>query len=155
VPAQTPAPSAAPTGATPFNGAPERGNGEDGEGGETSPGEGDFDDDDMENSLSLAAIEAEVKPKVVETFDNIADAYKRLSTSSSGAMCFPASSLARSATAGRTVATVTPDAARRGWPKNSTALPTSTPAMRSITVTSIAAASVSTGVSTAGTPNVA
>ena len=42
------------------------------------PGEGDFDDDDMENSLSLAAIEAELKPKVVETFDNVADAYKRL-----------------------------------------------------------------------------
>src|SRR3989442_2977684 len=78
VSAQTPVPSAAPTGATPFNGAPERGNGEDGEGGETPPGEGDFDDDDMENSLSLAAIEAELKPKVVETFDNIADAYKRL-----------------------------------------------------------------------------
>src|SRR5499433_2277368 len=69
---------AAPTGATPFKGAPERANGEDGEGGEATPGEGDFDDDDMENSLSLAAIEAELKPKVVETFDNIADAYKRL-----------------------------------------------------------------------------
>src|SRR5262249_23107080 len=69
---------AAPTGATPFKGAPERANGEDGEGGEAAPGEGDFDDDDMENSLSLAAIEAELKPKVVETFDNIADAYKRL-----------------------------------------------------------------------------
>src|SRR5262250_1554214 len=75
--AQTPAPPAAPAGATPFKGAPERANGEDGEGGEV-PGEGDFDDDDMENSLSLAAIEAELKPKVVETFDNIADAYKRL-----------------------------------------------------------------------------
>ena len=60
---------------TPFKGAPERANGEDGE---TASGEGDFDDDDMENSLSLAAIEAELKPKVVETFDNIADAYKRL-----------------------------------------------------------------------------
>src|SRR5262249_28511117 len=72
------APPAAPTGATPFKGAPERANGEEGEGGETAPGEGDFDDDDMENSLSLAAIEAELKPKVVETFDNIADAYKRL-----------------------------------------------------------------------------
>src|SRR5438309_3435002 len=73
---------AAPTGATPFKGAPERGNvgngGEQGEAGEAAPGEGDFDDDDMENSLSLAAIEAELKPKVVETFDNIADAYKRL-----------------------------------------------------------------------------
>src|SRR5499426_2797082 len=76
--AQTPAPPAAPTGATPFKGAPERANGEDGEGGEVAPGEGDFDDDDMENSLSLAAIEAELKPKVVETFDNVADAYKRL-----------------------------------------------------------------------------
>src|SRR5262244_1347399 len=76
--AQTPAPPAAPAGATPFKGAPERANGEDGEGGEAAPGEADFDDDDMENSLSLAAIEAELKPKVVETFDNIADAYKRL-----------------------------------------------------------------------------
>jgi RNA polymerase primary sigma factor len=66
---------AAPAGATPFKGAPERANGEEGE---AAPGEGDFDDDDMENSLSLAAIEAELKPKVVETFDNIADAYKRL-----------------------------------------------------------------------------
>src|SRR5262245_49664955 len=75
--AQTPAPPAAPASATPFKGAPERSNGEDGEGSEV-PGEGEFDDDDMENSLSLAAIEAELKPKVVETFDNIADAYKRL-----------------------------------------------------------------------------
>ena len=32
----------------------------------------------MESSLSLAAIEAELKPKVLETFDNVADAYKRL-----------------------------------------------------------------------------
>ena len=38
-----------------------------GEAGEAAPGEGDFDDDDMENSLSLAAIEAELKPKVLET----------------------------------------------------------------------------------------
>jgi len=76
--AQTPAPPAAPPAATPFKGAPERSNGEDGESSEAPPGEADFDDDDMENSLSLAAIEAELKPKVVETFDNIADAYKRL-----------------------------------------------------------------------------
>jgi RNA polymerase primary sigma factor len=76
--ARTPAPPAAPAAATPFKGAPERGNGEDGEGVEAPPGEADFDDDDMENSLSLAAIEVELKPKVVETFDNIADAYKRL-----------------------------------------------------------------------------
>ena len=38
----------------------------------------DMDEDDMENSMSLAAIEAELKPKVLETFDNIADAFKRL-----------------------------------------------------------------------------
>ena len=71
-------PPAAPASATPFKPASERANGEEAEGGETPPSEGDFDDDDMENSLSLAAIEAELKPKVVETFDNIADAYKRL-----------------------------------------------------------------------------
>ena len=76
--AQTPAPPAAPASPTPFKPASERANGEEAEGGETPPNEGDFDDDDMENSLSLAAIEAELKPKVVETFDNIADAYKRL-----------------------------------------------------------------------------
>ncbi|HKA78414.1 MAG TPA: RNA polymerase sigma factor region1.1 domain-containing protein, partial [Xanthobacteraceae bacterium] len=81
----TPAPPAAPAAATPFKAAGaqperngERANGEAGEGGETPPGEADFDDDDMENSLSLAAIEAELKPKVLETFDNVADAYKRL-----------------------------------------------------------------------------
>ena len=76
--AQTPAPPAAPAAATPFKPASERANGEEAEGGETPPSEGDFDDDDMENSLSLAAIEAELKPKVLETFDNVADAYKRL-----------------------------------------------------------------------------
>src|SRR5258706_7715888 len=75
---QTPLPPAAPPGVTPFKRVPERGNEEDCEGSEAAPGEGDFDDDDMENSLSLAAIEAELKPKVLETFDNIADAYKRL-----------------------------------------------------------------------------
>src|SRR5438874_4920056 len=76
--AQTAAPPAAPPAATPFRVAPERGNGEDGESAEPTPSEADFDDDDMENSLSLAAIEAELKPKVVETFDTVADAYKRL-----------------------------------------------------------------------------
>src|SRR5262249_19777798 len=70
--------AAAPSAANPCKGAPERGNGEDCEGGETPPDEGDFDDDDIENSLSLAAIEAELKPKVLETFDNIASEYKRL-----------------------------------------------------------------------------
>jgi RNA polymerase primary sigma factor len=75
--AQTPAPPAAPPGATPFKAAPIGADGEEAGAGESAPGEGEFDDD-MENSLSLAAIEAELKPKVVETFDNVADAYKRL-----------------------------------------------------------------------------
>ena len=75
---QTPAPAVAPAAATPFK-AP----GADGEEAEPKdPGEAaaesDYDEDDMENSLSLAAIEAELKPKVVETFDTIADSFKRL-----------------------------------------------------------------------------
>ena len=69
--AQIPTPPSAP--ATAIKPAPE-GQGDDEEG---KP-EGEFDDDDMENSLSLAAIEQELKPKVVETFDNVADTYKRL-----------------------------------------------------------------------------
>jgi RNA polymerase primary sigma factor len=40
--------------------------------------EADMEDDEFENSLSLAAIEAELKPKVLETFDTIANEYKRL-----------------------------------------------------------------------------
>ena len=36
------------------------------------------DDDDFENSLSLSAMEAELKPQVVATFDRIADAYGRM-----------------------------------------------------------------------------
>ncbi|MGQ7792964.1 RNA polymerase sigma factor RpoD [Faunimonas sp. B44] len=36
------------------------------------------DDDEFESNVSLAAMEAEIKPKVVETFDRIADAYRRL-----------------------------------------------------------------------------
>jgi RNA polymerase primary sigma factor len=36
------------------------------------------DEDDLENSVSLSAMEAELKPKVLETFDRIADAYKKL-----------------------------------------------------------------------------
>ncbi len=41
--------------------------------------EGEMDDEDeYENALSLAAMEAELKPKVLETFDNIANTYKKL-----------------------------------------------------------------------------
>src|SRR5579872_1654568 len=75
-PAVTGAPPAAPAEATPFKPAPAgeaRPNGD-----EVPVGEPDLDDDDLENSLSLAAIEAELKPKVLETFDTIAETYKRL-----------------------------------------------------------------------------
>jgi RNA polymerase primary sigma factor len=76
LPPQTAAPATAPAGATPFKPAgDDDGGGEEKAAGESEP---DFDEDDMEGSLSLTAIEAELKPKVLETFDNIADAYKRL-----------------------------------------------------------------------------
>ncbi len=101
VPDEPPAPAPAPASAPMANGAP-RGatigmNGANGhahvrppEGetpqsaeGESEPaefrGEENFDeDDDLENSLSLAAMEAELKPKVLETFDRIATEYKKL-----------------------------------------------------------------------------
>ena len=43
-----------------------------------APPEGELDDDDMENNVSLSAMEAELKPRVLETFDSIADNYKKL-----------------------------------------------------------------------------
>ncbi len=46
--------------------------------GEGADDDDDDDDDDMENSLSLAAMEAELKPQVVETFDQVANNYKKL-----------------------------------------------------------------------------
>jgi RNA polymerase primary sigma factor len=70
------APPAAPPSATPFRPAVEP------EPEEKDPAEAaaesDMDDDEFENQMSLAAIEAELKPKVVETFDKIADNYKKL-----------------------------------------------------------------------------
>src|ERR1700729_1393360 len=63
--------------ATPFKPTDERADGE-----ETATdgtiGESNLDDDDMQNLVSVAAIEAELKPKVIESFDTIADTYKRL-----------------------------------------------------------------------------
>ena len=79
VPPQAVAPPSAPPAPTPFK--PQAGNGHiagGAEGVEAAIGEPDLDEDDMENSMSLAAIEAELKPKVLETFDNIADTFKRL-----------------------------------------------------------------------------
>jgi RNA polymerase primary sigma factor len=43
-----------------------------------APSLSDMDDEDDEGNPSLAAMEAELKPQVVETFDNIADNYKKL-----------------------------------------------------------------------------
>jgi RNA polymerase primary sigma factor len=57
----------------------EEGEEESAEGGEATPGQAEGDDEDeFENALSLAAMEAELKPKVLETFDNIAETYKKL-----------------------------------------------------------------------------
>ncbi|WID97881.1 RNA polymerase sigma factor RpoD [Bosea vestrisii] len=42
-----------------------------------APPEG-MDDDDMENNVSLSAMEAELKPRVLETFDSIASNYTKL-----------------------------------------------------------------------------
>ena len=36
------------------------------------------EEDDLENSVSLSAMETELKPRVLETFDAVADAYKKL-----------------------------------------------------------------------------
>lgn len=73
------APPAAPPSATPFRPQPAAGDGEDGEKDPAeAAAEADMDDDEFENQMSLAAIEAELKPKVVETFDKIADNYKKL-----------------------------------------------------------------------------
>ncbi len=59
--------------------AAEPATGADSEGREFQPDANfDEDDDDLENSLSLAAMEAELKPKVLETFDRIATEYKKL-----------------------------------------------------------------------------
>jgi RNA polymerase primary sigma factor len=74
------APPAAPPAPTPFRpGAPAPGGAD---GAEKDPAESaaesDMDDDEFENQMSLAAIEAELKPKVVETFDKIAENYKKL-----------------------------------------------------------------------------
>ncbi len=81
-PVQAVAPPSAPPGATPFKPQPVprdgvAGSGEEG-GEEAAMADSDIDEDDLENSMSLAAIEAELKPKVLETFDNIADLFKRL-----------------------------------------------------------------------------
>jgi RNA polymerase primary sigma factor len=71
------APPSAPPAPTPFMPKPLNGNGEE-QPEESALGESDQDEDDLENSMSLAAIEAELKPKVLEIFDTIANSFKRL-----------------------------------------------------------------------------
>ncbi len=71
------APPAAPPAPTPFRAAAPAAAAE-GESTSEGAADGDMDDDEFENQMSLAAIEAELKPKVVETFDKIADNYKKL-----------------------------------------------------------------------------
>src|ERR1700709_2819606 len=72
------APPAAPPSPTPFRPAPATEPEAEKDPAEAAA-EADMDDDEFENQMSLAAIEAELKPKVVETFDKIADNYKHLS----------------------------------------------------------------------------
>jgi RNA polymerase primary sigma factor len=71
------APPAAPPSPTPFRAAPAAEPEAEKDPAEAAA-ESDMDDDEFENQMSLAAIEAELKPKVVETFDKIADNYKKL-----------------------------------------------------------------------------
>jgi RNA polymerase primary sigma factor len=68
---QAVAPATAPAAATPFRAMP-------GEEESVEPPEGELDEDDLEGSMSLAAMEAELKPKVLETFDKVAASYKGL-----------------------------------------------------------------------------
>src|SRR3954471_2827028 len=74
-----PMPPVPPVAAAPAPAAPSRFGVEleDGEEAPPPPPE-DLEDDDLENNVSLSAMEAELKPKVLETFDSIADNYKKL-----------------------------------------------------------------------------
>ncbi len=78
-PAMT-APPAAPPAATPFK--PSRGASDakelDKDPAEAAAESDSEEDDEFENQMSLAALESELKPKVLETFDKIASEYKKL-----------------------------------------------------------------------------
>jgi RNA polymerase primary sigma factor len=78
-PPQMPAPDTAPMIAIPFKPAGKNTDGkETAARGTISESYLDDDSDDNENWLSVAAIEAELKPKVIESVDTIAGTYKRL-----------------------------------------------------------------------------
>src|SRR5262245_22106363 len=76
VPGQLPTPN---TVATPFKPTDKRTDSDE-TAAERATSESDLDDedDDKQNWLSIAAVEAELKPKVIESFDTIGGAYKRL-----------------------------------------------------------------------------
>jgi RNA polymerase primary sigma factor len=78
VPAQLPTHNTASVITAPFHSADKRDSDETAGGRVNGESDLDDDDDDMENWLSAGAIEAELKPKVIETFDAIAGTYKRL-----------------------------------------------------------------------------
>lgn len=65
--------------------APQMGEGEGDEDSEQAPPEGGDEEDDLENNVSLAAMEAEIKPRVLETFDSIAQNYHKLRKAQSDA----------------------------------------------------------------------
>ena len=75
-PPQVPAPATAPETANPFKpaGGTDREVTADDARAENNPD----DDNDIDNWISVRAIEAELTPKVIETFDTIAGTYKRL-----------------------------------------------------------------------------
>jgi RNA polymerase primary sigma factor len=78
-PPQMPAPDTAPVTAIPSKPAGKNIDGkETAARGTIAESDPDEDDDDKENWLSVAAIEAELKPRVVESLDTIAGTYKRL-----------------------------------------------------------------------------
>jgi len=75
---QRPAEEGEKTDETPSSPKASEDDGEEKTEGEGSSEEDDDDEDDLENSLSLAAMEAELKPGVLDTFNAIADSYKKL-----------------------------------------------------------------------------
>ena len=78
-PSQMPAPHTAPVTTIPFKPASESADGnETATHGTITESNLDDDDDDKESWFSIAAVEAELKPKVIESFDTIAGTYKRL-----------------------------------------------------------------------------
>src|ERR1700716_3645196 len=72
------APPAAPPAPTPSRAAPAAEPDAEEKDPAEAAAESDMDDDEFENQMSLAAIEDALKPKVVETFDKIADNSKKL-----------------------------------------------------------------------------